>query len=71
MLALYGLKQAPKAWYERLSKFLVDGGFNMCKVENILFIKRKEKDFLIIKIYSDDIIIGATSENLCEEFTYL
>ena len=25
--ALYGLKQAPSAWYERLSKFLNENGF--------------------------------------------
>nr|GEU63483.1 integrase, catalytic region, zinc finger, CCHC-type, peptidase aspartic, catalytic [Tanacetum cinerariifolium] len=25
--ALYGLKQAPRAWYDVLSKFLIDGGF--------------------------------------------
>ena len=25
--ALYGVKQAPKAWYERLSKFLLKNGF--------------------------------------------
>ena len=25
--ALYGLKQAPKAWYERLSKFLIKNDF--------------------------------------------
>ncbi|WRX24222.1 Reverse transcriptase [Theobroma cacao] len=26
--ALYGLKQAPRAWYERLSKFLVEKGYD-------------------------------------------
>ena len=30
--ALYGIKQAPRAWYERLSKFLVENGFSMGKV---------------------------------------
>ncbi|GJU96637.1 retrovirus-related pol polyprotein from transposon TNT 1-94 [Tanacetum coccineum] len=25
--ALYGLKQAPRAWYDVLSKFLIDSGF--------------------------------------------
>ena len=25
--ALYGLKQAPKAWYERLTKFLINQGY--------------------------------------------
>lgn len=30
-------------------------------------IERKEKDFLIIKIYVDGIIFGASDEHLCEE----
>ena len=30
---LYGLKQTPKAWYERLSKFLISSGFKMGKIE--------------------------------------
>ena len=29
--ALYGLKQAPRAWYERLSKFLLNNGFQRGK----------------------------------------
>lgn len=66
--ALYGFKQAPRAWHERLSKFLVDNVFDMEKVDTILFIKRKCKDSLIIQIYVDDLVFGATNESVCEEF---
>ena len=66
--ALYGLKQAPRAWYERLSKFLISSGFNMGKINTTLFIKPKENDMLIVQIYVDDIIFGATNGSLCEEF---
>jgi len=38
--ALYGLKQAPRAWYECLSKFLLEKGFSRGKVDTTLFIKR-------------------------------
>jgi len=31
--ALYGLKQTPKAWYERLSSFLISNGFNKGKID--------------------------------------
>ena len=27
--ALHSLKQAPRAWYERLSKFVISNGFSM------------------------------------------
>ena len=66
--ALYGLKQAPRAWYERLSKFLISSGFKMDKIDTTLFIKLRENDILIVQIYVDDIIFGATNVSLCEEF---
>ena len=59
--ALYGLKQAPRAWYERLVKFLISSGFKMGKIDTTLFIKPKDKDMLIVQIYVDDIIFGATN----------
>ncbi|GKV30776.1 hypothetical protein SLEP1_g39556 [Rubroshorea leprosula] len=69
--ALYGLKQAPRAWYERLSGFLIEKGFSRGRVDTTLFIKHHEKDFLIVQIYVDDIIFGATNELLCENFSKL
>ena len=62
--ALYGLKQAPRAWYERLSKFLLKNGFKRGKIENALFLLKREQELLIIQVYVDDIIFGATSEHL-------
>ncbi|MBE2321147.1 hypothetical protein DVA67_034775, partial [Solirubrobacter sp. CPCC 204708] len=66
--ALYGLKQAPRAWYERLSGFLLDNGFTRGKIDTTLFIKIKNSDMLIVQIYVDDIIFGATNDTLCNEF---
>ena len=40
--ALYGLKQAQKAWYERLSNFLLEKGFSKGKVDTTLFIKNSK-----------------------------
>ncbi|XP_074266866.1 uncharacterized protein LOC141590156 [Silene latifolia] len=37
--ALYGLKQAPRAWYDRLSKFLLQSGFQRGSVDKTLFLK--------------------------------
>ena len=69
--ALYGLKQAPRAWYERLSKFLLKNGFKRGKIDNTLFLLKREQKLLIIQVYVDDIIFGTTSEYLCEEFSSL
>ncbi|GJX96189.1 putative ribonuclease H-like domain-containing protein [Tanacetum coccineum] len=42
--ALYGLHQAPRAWYETLSTYLLDNGFQRSQIDKTLFIKRvKEK----------------------------
>ena len=45
---LYGLKQVPRAWYERLSVFLVENGFSKGKVDKTLFIKHQNEDILIV-----------------------
>nr|GEZ74182.1 hypothetical protein [Tanacetum cinerariifolium] len=39
--ALYGLKQAPRAWYDVLSQFLIDSGFQKAYIDTTLFIKKK------------------------------
>nr|GEV90870.1 retrovirus-related Pol polyprotein from transposon TNT 1-94 [Tanacetum cinerariifolium] len=38
--ALYGLKQAPRAWYDVLSQFLIDSGFQKGSIDTTLFIKK-------------------------------
>jgi len=67
--ALYGLKQAPRAWYDRLSKFLLENDFERGKVDTTLFIKKSKHDILLVQIYVDDIIFGATNESLCKDFS--
>ena len=59
--ALYGLKQTPRAWYDRLKKFLIEKGFIIGIVDTTLFIKKVEKDILLVQIYVDDIIFGSTN----------
>nr|GEU52056.1 hypothetical protein [Tanacetum cinerariifolium] len=43
--ALYGLHQALRAWYETLSTYLLDNGFQRGKIDNTLFIKRHKDEF--------------------------
>ena len=65
--ALYGLKQAPRAWYERLSKIFMDKEFSRCSVD-IIFLKKHKHSMLVAQIYVDDILFGATNQDLCEHF---
>ncbi|GKD19498.1 putative ribonuclease H-like domain-containing protein, partial [Tanacetum coccineum] len=45
--ALYGLDQAPRAWYETLSTYLLDNGFQRGRIDKTLFIKRVKSDILV------------------------
>ncbi|GKB22416.1 putative ribonuclease H-like domain-containing protein [Tanacetum coccineum] len=66
--ALYGLHQAPRAWYETLSTYLLDNGFQRGKIDKTLFIIREKGDILLVQVYVDDIIFGYTKKSLCTEF---
>ncbi|GJT21710.1 putative ribonuclease H-like domain-containing protein [Tanacetum coccineum] len=66
--ALYGLHQAPRAWYETLSTYLLDNGFQRGKIDKTLFIRRDKGDILLVQVYVDDIIFGSTKKSLCTKF---
>ncbi|KAD5318024.1 hypothetical protein E3N88_17970 [Mikania micrantha] len=69
--ALYGLKQAPRAWYDTLSQFLLSNNFSRGTIDKTLFIKRVDKELLLVQIYVDDIIFGSTKQSMCEQFSKL
>ncbi|GKA41227.1 putative ribonuclease H-like domain-containing protein [Tanacetum coccineum] len=47
--ALYGLHQAPRAWYQTLSTYLLDNGFQKGQIDKTLFIKRVKGDILLVQ----------------------
>nr|GEZ06256.1 putative ribonuclease H-like domain-containing protein [Tanacetum cinerariifolium] len=69
--ALYSLHQAPRAWYETLSTYPLDNGFQRGKIDKTLFIKRNKGDILLVQVYVDDIIFGSTKKELCLAFEKL
>ena len=66
---MYGQKQAPRAWYDRLSNFLIENNFKRGQVDTTLFRRTLEKDIIIVQIYVDEIIFGSTNASLCKEFS--
>jgi hypothetical protein len=66
--ALYGLKHAPRAWYARLTTFLLEHGYVMGSVDKTLFTLKYDIDFLLVQIYVDDIIFGGSSHTLVFTF---
>nr|GEY03569.1 putative ribonuclease H-like domain-containing protein [Tanacetum cinerariifolium] len=69
--ALYELHQAPRAWYETLATYLLENGFQRGIIDQTLFVKKQQKNILLVQIYVDDIIFGATNKALCQLFEKL
>nr|GEV29339.1 hypothetical protein [Tanacetum cinerariifolium] len=69
--ALYGLHQSPRAWYETLTNYLLENGFQKGKIDQTLFIKKQKGDILLVQVYVDDIIFGSTNKDLCKAFEKL
>ncbi|GJX83647.1 retrovirus-related pol polyprotein from transposon TNT 1-94 [Tanacetum coccineum] len=67
--ALYGLKQAPHAWYDTLSRFLLDNKFSKGAVDPTLFTRKTGKHILLIQIYVDDIIFASTDPKARDIFS--
>ena len=69
--ALYGLKQALRAWYDRLTQYLVLHGFIRGKANQTLFIKKEDGELIVVQVYVDDIIFGSTKDELAHSFSKL
>nr|GEY62665.1 uncharacterized mitochondrial protein AtMg00810-like [Tanacetum cinerariifolium] len=67
--ALYGLKQASRAWYNTLSRFLLDNNFFKGAVDPTLFTRKTGKHILLVQIYVDDIIFASTDPTDCDMFS--
>ncbi|GKF80469.1 putative ribonuclease H-like domain-containing protein [Tanacetum coccineum] len=69
--ALYRLHQDPRAWYETLSTYLLDNGFQRGKIDKTLFIRRHKGDILLVQVDVDAIIFGSIKKELCNAFEKL
>ncbi|GJR64149.1 putative ribonuclease H-like domain-containing protein [Tanacetum coccineum] len=69
--ALYGLHQAPRAWYARLSTFLLKHNYKRGTIDKTLFIKKNSRDIILVQVFVDDIIFGSTNKAWCDDFEVL
>ena len=60
--SLYGLKQAARAWYELLSKTLIELGYTRSKMDRCLFYKMIDGKRTEIAVYVDDLFVAADEE---------
>jgi len=68
MKALYGLKQTPRAWYERLTQFLVNQGYMKGGIDKTLFVKDDNGRLMIAQIYVGVIVFGVMSNKMVQHF---
>nr|GEV50297.1 putative ribonuclease H-like domain-containing protein [Tanacetum cinerariifolium] len=68
---LYELHQGPRAWYATLSTFLLKHGYRRGTIDKTLFLKKNNKDIILVQVYVDDIIFGSTKKAWCDEFEAL
>nr|GFC45651.1 retrovirus-related Pol polyprotein from transposon TNT 1-94 [Tanacetum cinerariifolium] len=66
---LYGLKQDPRAWYDALSRFLLDNKFSKGAIDPTIFTRKTGKQILLVQIYVDDIIFSSTDPKACDIFS--
>nr|GEW61748.1 hypothetical protein [Tanacetum cinerariifolium] len=69
--ALYGLHQAPRAWYATLSTFLLKHGYRRGTIDKTFFLKKNNRDIILLQVYVDDIVFGSTKKEWCNEFEAL
>lgn len=55
--SLYGLKQAQRSWNLKLHTELENLKFIQCKNESCVYIRKRDKEMIILAIYVDDILI--------------
>jgi hypothetical protein len=59
--SLYGLKHVPRAWYTRLSDFLLSVNFQASKVDTSLFILSDGTNIFYLLVYVDDILLTGSN----------
>jgi Reverse transcriptase (RNA-dependent DNA polymerase)/Integrase core domain/gag-polypeptide of LTR copia-type/GAG-pre-integrase domain len=65
--AIYGLKQSPRAWYAKLSTFLIEHNFKKSTADCSVFIEKNDNSSTIILVYVDDIIITGNNNQRIKE----
>ena len=66
--AVYEMKQAPRAWYDRLTNYLLDRGFQRGYIDRTLFVKKDENYLLVAQVYVNDIVFRATVDTRAIKF---
>ena len=64
---LYCLKQAPRAWFTKFSSTISHLGYIASHYDSALFLRRIDKDTILLLLYMDDMIITGYDLNGIQE----
>jgi len=68
-IALHDLKQAQRAWNSRINRHFQANSFIKCPYEHALYTKKeKNRDFLLVCLYVDDLIFTKNNVRMIQEF---
>jgi Reverse transcriptase (RNA-dependent DNA polymerase) len=59
---IYGLKQSPRAWYDKLSNFLISCSFKVSGAGSSIFTKNNSNGITVVLVYVDDLIITGNNQ---------
>ena len=65
--SLYGLKQSGRNWNGMLHSYLCENSFVQSDVDNCVYVKHMDDKMIVIVIWVDDLIIGASNDLLLRE----
>ena len=64
--SLYGLKQSPRMWNQTIDDFMLKIEFKKCQSDHCIYIKRTDKEMIVVVIYVDDLILASNDDELLE-----
>jgi hypothetical protein len=65
--SIYGLKQVSRQWYIKFDEVIRSLSFSENIVDNCIYVKFKGKDFTILVLYVDDILLASSDKNMLYE----
>lgn len=66
--SLYGLRKCPRTWFDRLSSFILDYGFQCSITDLSMFVYNIVDSIMILLVYVDDIIVTGSDTQMVDEF---
>ncbi|KAL0298883.1 UNVERIFIED_CONTAM: Retrovirus-related Pol polyprotein from transposon TNT 1-94 [Sesamum radiatum] len=59
--SIYGLKQSSRQWYHQFPQAITSIVFTMVEEDHRVYVERSEKNFMILSLYVDDILLAGNN----------